>query len=90
MHIIQGLNGPEAALGIDTVQTQLSFLLGRVLTIADASFADKEQRKAAKDLIRSEFNSKANLLAELACGDNRRCGQSESADVARNSTVPIA
>lgn len=33
-----------------------SHLLGRILTLVDATFVDAEQRKAFKDLVKSEFN----------------------------------
>lgn len=33
-----------------------NYLLGRVLTIIDASVIDSDQRKAVKDLIKGEFN----------------------------------
>lgn len=46
------LNGQQpifALLGYDDLRT----LEGRLLTITDASFSDREQRKAVKDLIRN-------------------------------------
>ena len=38
------------------LQDSHSYLLGRVLTVMDAAFSDPVQRKAVKDLIKSEFN----------------------------------
>jgi len=48
------LNGQQpifALLGYEDIQT----LEGRLLTLVDASFSDREQRKAFKDMIRREI-----------------------------------
>ena len=51
-------------------------LLGRILTIADAAFSDREQRKAVKDLIKSEFNDAWNsdmrdiIVSQFKCVAN--------------------
>lgn len=37
------------------VEQDFGYVLGRVLTIVDASLQDKEQNKAVKDIIKSEF-----------------------------------
>jgi repressor of nif and glnA expression len=39
------------------ITDELSMLMGRVLTVIDASIADKEQLKAIKDLIRERFSN---------------------------------
>ncbi|REK57585.1 MAG: hypothetical protein DWQ49_08950 [Bacteroidetes bacterium] len=41
-------------------------LLGRVLTIVDASMSDAQQRKAVKDIVREAFNSTHELEREIA------------------------
>lgn len=56
------LNGKQpifALLGYEDIRS----LEGRLLTIMDASFTDREQRKAAKDLVRNAiwFDWVANL-----------------------------
>lgn len=40
---------------IDNKRDREKYLLGRVMTIVDASISDAEQRKGIKDLIKSEF-----------------------------------
>lgn len=42
------------------INEQERFLLGRVLTIIDASIADPEQRKAIKDLVNGEWWNRQN------------------------------
>lgn len=36
--------------------TQVNFLVGKLLTITDATFNDKEQREAQKSIIKNEVN----------------------------------
>ena len=55
-------------LSFSAISAQLGFLKGEVLTIADATFSDKEQRKAFKDLIRGRFTYRLQHLAVL-CED---------------------
>lgn len=43
-----------------------SKLIGRVLTIIDASIADQEQRKALKDLVKEAFSSTLFLESSIA------------------------
>lgn len=40
---------------VDMIDSQLRFLEGKVLTVVDAAFSDREQRKAVKDLTRQQF-----------------------------------
>lgn len=44
---------------------QLRFLLGRVLTIIDASIADPRQNKAIKDVIKGEFIDKLSHVSDV-------------------------
>lgn len=44
---------------------QVNFLQGRILTIIDASFSDKEQRKAMKDVIKGEFIETLSHITDL-------------------------
>jgi hypothetical protein len=47
------------SLSCFAVVTDLSHLLGKVLTLIDASVTDPRQNKALKDLIKTEFSTKA-------------------------------
>ncbi len=49
------------------IQAQLKFLMGKVLTVVDATYQDKEQKKAVKDLIKDSFSGQLNWIYEL-CG----------------------
>lgn len=40
---------------ISSVKTEISWLMGRVLTVIDATVQDQTQRKAVKDLMRNAF-----------------------------------
>jgi hypothetical protein len=44
-------------------------LLGRILTLCDASFTDREQRKAFKDLVRQHLKEWVNGVMIEACAD---------------------
>lgn len=43
---------------------ELRFLLGRILTIVDASVIDQRQNKAMKDLMKGEFVKELNHVSE--------------------------
>jgi len=47
--------GEERAVRFGRLRDDIKDLSGRVLTIVDASIADKTQNKAMKDLIKSQF-----------------------------------
>lgn len=49
----------------DTYETQTRFLLGKVLTVIDAAFTDREQRKAVKDLVRQQFREQQKWVCEI-------------------------
>lgn len=40
------------------VEELKSYLVGKVLTVVDATYADREQRKAMKDIVKSAFREK--------------------------------
>lgn len=44
---------------------QLRFLLGRVLTVIDASIADPRQNKAIKDVLKGEFINKLAHVSDV-------------------------
>jgi hypothetical protein len=60
----EGIGEPKK-LSHTAVQSQLSFLQGKVLTIIDASFADERQLKAVKDLIKGAFHSQTTWITQL-------------------------
>lgn len=62
-------NDAQATILASTVEAQTSFLMGRVLTIADASFSDKDQRKAVKDLLRGAIRDYAERLDSFVQGN---------------------
>lgn len=45
----------ENTWSVDSIEPQMRYLLGDVLTIIDASIQDHTQRKAMKDLIKGKF-----------------------------------
>ena len=48
-----------------TVETQVKYLQGKVLTVIDASFSDERQLKAVKDLINKSFSEQLDWIYEL-------------------------
>lgn len=48
------------------LREQMNYLLGELLTITDASFSDKEQRKAVVSLIKTTVWRKINHLQTLS------------------------
>lgn len=48
-----------------SLSSQMSFLVGRVLTIIDASIADPRQNKALKDILEKEIWDKYNFMLEI-------------------------
>lgn len=57
------------ALDIETFHTQVGYLEGKILTIADAAFGDIEQRNAAKDLIKRMFRDQRNHVDNIVYGE---------------------
>ncbi len=49
----------------DLMGSKESYLLGKVLTIIDASISDPEQRKGIKDLVKDAFYSKEFYTSEM-------------------------
>lgn len=71
----QGLT-PEGrnAFKLSIVGDNLSHLMGKVLTVVDASTTG-EQNKAMKDLIRQAFDEKHGWFAELAWKEQEKEGE---------------
>jgi len=57
----------ERELGYTAIHAQISFLMGKVLTIIDASLPEGKQNKCVKDLIKDAFSSKLDWIYQL-CG----------------------
>lgn len=53
-------------LSLDSVQFQVQYLQGRVLTILEAVIANQEQCKATKDIVRGEFNNTISWIVAQA------------------------
>lgn len=58
----------EKGLPHSAIETQVKFLQGKVLTVIDAAFADREQKKAVKDLINQQFREQLDWIYELCHG----------------------
>ena|SRR4028118_433642 len=52
-------------------ETQLNFLMGKVLTVVDASYSDREQRKAVKDLMKQQFYAQSKHVDGVLTGRNQ-------------------
>lgn len=71
------------SLLFDCVETQVSFLLGHVLTVVDASTSG-EQNKAMKDLIRQAFNRQVGHMRSIAYGDAASSNSTSGGESARH------
>jgi len=67
--------GEERSLAyqkFDFVRTQMGFLEGKLLTVVDASYSDREQRDAVKSLVkkvvREQFDHIIECLVTQECG----------------------
>lgn len=59
---------PRYDESFDWFHTQVSFLEGKVLTVVDASYSDREQREAVKSLMRKTVREWGNWVYEIQCG----------------------
>lgn len=50
------------------IVSQFRFLEGNILTVVDAAFSDREQRKAVKDLVRGHIREQLKYI-ESCCFD---------------------
>lgn len=57
--------GKEVKLDFNSIQAQMSFLEGKVLTVLEASILDDRQLKAVKDLIKSTFREQISWIGQL-------------------------
>ncbi|MFA5696337.1 MAG: hypothetical protein WC917_02725 [Bacilli bacterium] len=63
--------GKENKLNYFQVESQIKFLQGKVLTVIDASYSDKEQRKAVKDLVKSAFSIQLAWILQLCAPETK-------------------
>lgn len=52
-----------------SVHAQLNITMGEILTLVEASFADKEQRESFKSIVKLIFQKRHNWIDELASGN---------------------
>lgn len=71
MSKVKSIGKPEEEkfFTLNSVTAQIRFLQGRVLTIIDASIADKQQNKALKDVINDCFYEKLGHLTKMVYGE---------------------
>jgi predicted kinase len=65
----KGIMGTEVLLPYEIIETQLSFLKGKVLTVIDASLTDERQVKAVKDLVKNAFNEQITVIGQFCFPD---------------------
>jgi hypothetical protein len=58
-----------ALASYEFVERNLSWQLGQVLTIIDASISDKKQNKAIKDLIKNSFHDRIHFVYKKLSGE---------------------
>jgi hypothetical protein len=56
------------ALHWSSIEAQLGFLKGKILTVVDAAIADPQQNKAMKDLVHQQFGEQLNHIFTI-CWD---------------------
>lgn len=64
-----GPAGKEISLSFPDIQSQISFLEGKILTVIDAVITDERQLKATKDLIRNAVNDQLTWISQLCFPD---------------------
>ena len=57
--------GVEKELSYSSVQNQIKFLQGKVLTIVDASYSNDRQLQAVKDLVNRVFSEQLTWMAQI-------------------------
>ena len=61
--------GEERDLPVDRILPVVKHLQGRILTIVDATYDDKERAKFVKDLVKEAFFSSSNWIYEMSFRD---------------------
>jgi len=65
----------------DGIHSQIKFLEGKMLTIIEASFSDKEQRKAVKDLVKSAFSDQLTFIRQISYPEIRMMTSDEAKSI---------
>lgn len=74
-------DAPERTLSLAGIESQLGFLQGEILTLAEASIPDKDQCKAFKDLTKQFFRSRIRYIDGLARLPDDKCGQNPCVNI---------
>lgn len=61
--------GEVRQLDYPSIQSQIQFLEGKVLTVIEASITNAGQQKAVKDLIKKMFSEQLSWIADLCFVD---------------------
>lgn len=61
---------PKATLTVEFIKLNYQGLVGKLLTIVDASYTDPIQRKAVKDLVKSAVYTQLQWVVEYALNEN--------------------
>lgn len=69
--IVEHEGCPPTSLGLlptDELSNRVNYIQGRILTVIDATYSDKEQKKAVKDLIKQILSEEHSRLQDSATG----------------------
>ena len=70
--------------------SSLSRLLGKTLTVIDASVVDKQQNKAMKDMLRNIFSNEMNLTADRCFDQEKTCELANECVKEGTKIVPVS
>jgi Lhr-like helicase len=79
----------EIALSHSFVMDVLRKVMGRTLTIIDASIIDKQQNKALKDLLRQVISDEMEFSAEMAFNQEELMATIKDDDIDMSKSVTI-
>lgn len=82
--------GESKSLKVDAIQAQVKFLQGKVLTVIDASYSDKEQKKAVKDLVNKAFSDQLSYIMQLCYPDIRMMTSDEAESIIEDHDKIVA
>ena len=82
--------GESKSLKVDAIQAQVKFLQGKVLTILDASFTDKEQKKAVKDLVNKAFSDQLTWIMQLCYPDTQMMSSDQAENIIEDYDKVVA
>lgn len=82
--------GEGDQLSCDVIHTQVQFLQGKVLTVIDAAFTEKEQKKAVKDLINKAFSDQLTWIRQLCYSDIQMMTSEQAENILKDSPSILA